>query len=200
MSSFQEGKAMDLAEKWANAYIHHNVDKLSRIYPKGTRTNSSNYNPVPLWNAGCQIVALNFQTTCKNMDLNQGRFLINGKSGYILKPAYMRDRSTKFNPKHKMLYITVISAQQLPKVNQKKSSIVDPLVKVEVYGVPDDEQVQETSHVENNGFNPKWNTKFQFDVHVPELALVRFVVKDHDSMSANEFVAQYTLPFNSLKM
>lgn len=50
------------------------------------------------------------------------------------------------------------------------------------------------------GFNPKWNTKFQFDVHVPELALVRFVVKDHDSMSANEFVAQYTLPFNSLKM
>ncbi|XP_067439028.1 1-phosphatidylinositol 4,5-bisphosphate phosphodiesterase delta-1-like [Thunnus thynnus] len=200
MSSFQEGKAMDLAEKWANAYIHHNVDKLSRIYPKGTRTNSSNYNPVPLWNAGCQIVALNFQTTCKNMDLNQGRFLINGKSGYILKPAYMRGRSTKFNPKHKMLYITVISAQQLPKVNQKKSSIVDPLVKVEVYGVPDDEQVQETSHVENNGFNPKWNTKFQFDVHVPELALVRFVVKDHDSMSANEFVAQYTLPFNSLKM
>lgn len=39
----------------ANAYIRHNVDKLSRIYPAGSRINSSNYSPVPLWNAGCQI-------------------------------------------------------------------------------------------------------------------------------------------------
>lgn len=39
----------------ANDYIRHNVDKLSRVYPAGSRTDSSNYNPVPLWNAGCQI-------------------------------------------------------------------------------------------------------------------------------------------------
>lgn len=45
----------------------------------------------------------------------------------------------------------VISAQQLPKVNRKKSSIVDPLVKVEVYGVPADMAVKETRAVENNG-------------------------------------------------
>lgn len=82
MSSFKEGKAMKLAKEsgeedlrlkhqtaimvsqsltpiilfsLANAYIHHNVDKLSRVYPAGSRTDSSNYNPVPLWNAGCQI-------------------------------------------------------------------------------------------------------------------------------------------------
>ncbi|KAM7401228.1 hypothetical protein PAMA_005424 [Pampus argenteus] len=160
MSSFTEGKAVDLAEESANAYIHHNVDKLSRIYPAGLRTDSSNYNPVPLWNAGCQIVALNFQTTCTDMDLNQGRFLMNGKSGYILKPAYLRDRTTEFDPitltrgdwlEHKTLHIMVISAQQLPKVNDTKSSIVDPLVKVEVYGVPADVAVKETNPVENNG-------------------------------------------------
>lgn len=39
----------------ATAYIHHNMDKLSRIYPAGSRTDSSNYNPVPMWNVGCQI-------------------------------------------------------------------------------------------------------------------------------------------------
>lgn len=50
------------------------------------------------------------------------------------------------------------------------------------------------------GFNPAWNESFQFDVYVPELALVRFVVEDYDSKSDNEFVGQYTLPFNSLKM
>ncbi|XP_034470703.1 1-phosphatidylinositol 4,5-bisphosphate phosphodiesterase delta-1-like isoform X1 [Hippoglossus hippoglossus] len=209
MSSFKEGIAMKLAEESANAYILHNEDKLSRIYPAGSRTNSSNYNPVPLWNAGCQIVALNFQTTCLDMDVNQGRFLVNGKSGYILKPAYMRDEATGFDPntltrgewlKHKTLHVMVISAQQLPKLNKKKSSIVDPLVKVEVYGVPEDVAVKETNPVENNGFNPSWNESFEFDLYVPDLALVRFVVEDHDSASDNEFVGQYTLPFNSLKM
>ncbi|XP_054478661.1 1-phosphatidylinositol 4,5-bisphosphate phosphodiesterase delta-1-like isoform X2 [Anoplopoma fimbria] len=209
MSSFKEGKAMTLAEESANSYIRHNLDKLSRIYPAGTRTDSSNYNPVPLWNAGCQIVALNFQTTCTDMDVNQGRFLVNGKSGYILKPAYMREVATEFDPitltrgdwlKHKTLHVMVVSAQQLPKVNKKKSSIVDPLVKVQVYGVPADVAEKETSVVGNNGFNPAWNENFQFDVYVPELALVRFTIEDHDSTSDNEFVGQYTLPFNSLKM
>ncbi|XP_018533003.1 1-phosphatidylinositol 4,5-bisphosphate phosphodiesterase delta-1 isoform X3 [Lates calcarifer] len=209
MSSFKEGKAMKLAEESANAYIRHNVEKLSRIYPAGSRTDSSNYNPVPLWNAGCQIVALNFQTTCTDMDLNLGRFVVNGKSGYILKPAYMRDIATEFDPitltrgdwlKHKTLHVMVISAHQLPKVNKKKSSIVDPLVKVQVHGVPADVAEKETNAVDNNGFNPSWNENFQFDVYVPDLALVRFVVEDYDSTSDNEFVGQYTLPLSSLKM
>uniref|UniRef100_A0A7N6ARV0 Phosphoinositide phospholipase C n=1 Tax=Anabas testudineus TaxID=64144 RepID=A0A7N6ARV0_ANATE len=209
ISSFKEGDAIKLAEESANAYIRYNVDKLSRIYPAGSRTDSSNYNPVPLWNTGCQIVALNFQTACTDMDVNQGRFLVNGKSGYVLKPAYMRDSATEFDPitltrgdwlKHKLLHVMVISAQQLPKVNQKKSSIVDPLVKVQVFGVPADAAEKETHPIENNGFNPGWNENFQFDVYVPDLALVRFVVEDYDFMSENEFIGQYTLPFNSLKM
>ncbi|XP_038156449.1 1-phosphatidylinositol 4,5-bisphosphate phosphodiesterase delta-1b isoform X1 [Cyprinodon tularosa] len=209
MSSFKEGKAMNLAEDSANAYIRHNVEKLSRIYPAGSRTDSSNYNPLPLWNAGCQIVALNFQTSCKEMDINQGRFVVNGKSGYVLKPAYMRDVSTEFDPitltrgewlQHKTLHVMVISAQQLPKVNKKKSSIVDPFVTVEIYGVPADVAEQKTSPVDNNGFNPAWNELFQFEVYVPELALVRFLIEDHDSTSGNEFIGQYTIPFNSLQM
>uniref|UniRef100_H3CR59 Phosphoinositide phospholipase C n=1 Tax=Tetraodon nigroviridis TaxID=99883 RepID=H3CR59_TETNG len=209
MSSFKEGKAVKLAEESANEYIRHNAEKLSRIYPAGVRTDSSNYNPVPLWNAGCQMVALNFQTACSDMDVNQGRFQVNGKSGYILKPAFMRNASTEFDPitltrgdwlQHRTFHLMVISAQQLPKVNDKKSSIVDPLVKVEVLGVPADCTQKETQHVVNNGFNPSWNENFQFDVYVPELALVRFVIEDHDTASDNEFVAQYTLPFTSLKM
>ncbi|XP_012723855.2 1-phosphatidylinositol 4,5-bisphosphate phosphodiesterase delta-1b isoform X1 [Fundulus heteroclitus] len=209
MSSFKEGKAMNLAEESANAYIRHNVEKLSRIYPAGSRTDSSNYNPVPLWNAGCQIVALNFQTHCTEMDINQGRFLVNGKSGYILKPAYMRDGATEFDPvtltrgewlQHKTLHIMIISAQQLPKVNKKKSSVVDPFVKVQIYGVSADVAEKETNHIGNNGFNPSWNENFQFDVYVPDLALVRFLIMDHDSTSDDEFVGQFTLPFNSLKM
>lgn len=37
------------------SFIHHNIRHLSRIYPAGWRTDSSNYSPVDLWNVGCQI-------------------------------------------------------------------------------------------------------------------------------------------------
>ncbi|XP_036412447.1 1-phosphatidylinositol 4,5-bisphosphate phosphodiesterase delta-1b isoform X3 [Colossoma macropomum] len=208
MCSFKEGDALKFAEKSANEYIHHNLDKLSRIYPSAYRTDSSNYDPVPLWNAGCQIVALNFQTPGPEMDLNQGLFGRNGLCGYILKPSYLRDKASEFDPitltrgpwlKHKELHVMVISAQQLPKVSQKTASIVDPLVRVEIHGVPADEAEKETRHIQNNGFNPMWNENFQFDLYVPELALVRFVVEDYDAVSNNDFIGQCTVPFTSLQ-
>lgn len=43
-------------------------------------------------------VALNFQTPGYEMDLNAGRFLINGQCGYILKPACLRQPDTTFDP------------------------------------------------------------------------------------------------------
>uniref|UniRef100_A0A8C7SKQ1 Phosphoinositide phospholipase C n=2 Tax=Oncorhynchus mykiss TaxID=8022 RepID=A0A8C7SKQ1_ONCMY len=209
MSSFKESKAVNLAETAAKAFIHHNMTKLSRIYPAGSRTTSSNYNPVPLWNAGCQIVALNFQTPSKEMDLNQGRFRSNGLSGYILKPEFQRYAGSEFNPmtltkgpwiKHKAFHIMVISAQQLPKLNKDKpKSIVDPLVKVEIYGVPADTCSKETRSIENNGFNPMWNETFQFDIQVPELAMLRFLVEDYDATSQNDLIGHYCLPLTSLQ-
>lgn len=38
-----------------NSLVRHNVSHLSRIYPAGWRTDSSNYSPVEMWNGGCQI-------------------------------------------------------------------------------------------------------------------------------------------------
>ncbi|XP_033494511.2 1-phosphatidylinositol 4,5-bisphosphate phosphodiesterase delta-1a isoform X1 [Epinephelus lanceolatus] len=209
MSSFKESKAFNLADTSGTAYVHHNMDKLSRIYPAGSRTDSSNYNPVPMWNVGCQIVALNFQTPSKEMQLNQGRFLPNAFCGYILKPEFLRDLSSQFDPntlsrgpwlKRKTFNVMVISAQQLPKVNKDKHrSIVDPLVRVEIYGVPADNATKETHYIENNGFNPMWNESFKFDIHVPELAMLRFVVEDYDSTSQNDLVGQYCLPLTSVQ-
>lgn len=45
----------------------------------------------------------------------------------------------------------MISGQQLPKVNIKEGSIVDPLVRVEIHGVPLDQVKQETRYIDNNG-------------------------------------------------
>ncbi|XP_058858784.1 1-phosphatidylinositol 4,5-bisphosphate phosphodiesterase delta-3-A isoform X1 [Acipenser ruthenus] len=209
MSSFSEGKARRLIRDFGNSFVRHNARQLSRIYPSGLRAHSSNYSPQEMWNAGCQIVALNFQTPGEAMALNQGRFLQNGRCGYTLKPAFLRSADSIFDPEHptrgqgyqaKTLTITVISAQQLPKLNpERPNSIVDPLVRVELHGLPADNARAETPHINNNGFNPQWNHTLVFDVGVPELALVRFVVEDHDTTSSNDFVGQFTLPFTSLR-
>lgn len=49
----------------------YNKRQMSRIYPKGTRVDSSNYSPQPFWSAGCQFVALNYQTMGETLMLSQ---------------------------------------------------------------------------------------------------------------------------------
>jgi len=61
-----------------------------RSYPRGTRFDSSNYDPMPLWACGVQMVSLNFQKPDLYMHLNQGFFRNNGGCGYVLKPSVMR--------------------------------------------------------------------------------------------------------------
>ena len=39
----------------------------------------------------CISVALNYQYLGLSMDLNRGRFLQNGRCGYVLKPAVLRE-------------------------------------------------------------------------------------------------------------
>uniref|UniRef100_A0A8B9JSH2 Phosphoinositide phospholipase C n=1 Tax=Astyanax mexicanus TaxID=7994 RepID=A0A8B9JSH2_ASTMX len=208
ISSFAESKAKKHMKDAGAEFVHHNVRQLTRIYPNGIRTDSSNFNPQEMWSAGCQIVALNFQTAGMEMDLNDGLFTQNGCCGYVLKPAFMRSLEKRFDPEHPeirdgyrpvTLTIKVISGQQLPKVNLKEGSIVDPLVRVEIHGVPKDQARQETRHIDNNGFNPMWHETLTFTIHVPELALVRFVVEDYDKTTKNDFIGQYTLPFSSLQ-
>ncbi|NXJ43494.1 PLCD4 phosphodiesterase, partial [Ciconia maguari] len=209
ISSLAEAKARKLIRDAGNEFVRHNAWQLTRIYPSGMRTDSSNYSPQEMWNVGCQIVALNFQTAGTEMDLCDGLFSQNGRCGYVLKPPFMRDEETLFNPSDPgsregpgpiTLTIQVISGQQLPKVaNSKDGAIIDPLVRVEIHGVPADQARQETKYIENNGFNPRWDETLQFQLHVPELALVRFVVEDYDKTSRNDFVGQFTLAFANIK-
>uniref|UniRef100_A0A8B9QZG0 Phosphoinositide phospholipase C n=1 Tax=Anas platyrhynchos TaxID=8839 RepID=A0A8B9QZG0_ANAPL len=199
MSSFSERKARRLIKEAGPAFVRYNARQLSRVYPLGLKMNSSNYNPQEMWNAGCQLVALNFQTPGYEMDLNAGRFLGNGCCGYVLKPPFLRSPHVE-GPRCLVLHIRVITAQQLPKLNQeKRSSIVDPFVRVEIHGVPADCSKQQTGYRSNNGFNPRWEETLSFQLQAPELALVRFVVEDHDSTSCNDFVGQFTLPLASMR-
>lgn len=62
MSSFDEKQATTLLKERPIEFVNYNKFQLSRVYPSGTRFDSSNFMPQVFWNAGCQLVALNYQT------------------------------------------------------------------------------------------------------------------------------------------
>ncbi|XP_025258130.1 1-phosphatidylinositol 4,5-bisphosphate phosphodiesterase zeta-1 isoform X2 [Theropithecus gelada] len=198
-NSIGETQARKLSKLRAHEFIFHTRKFITRIYPKATRADSSNFNPQEFWNIGCQMVALNFQTPGLPMDLQNGKFLDNGGSGYVLKPHFLRESESYFNPsdiKESMpvtLTVRLISGIQLP-LTHSSSNKGDTLVIIEVFGVPNDQMKQQTRVIKKNAFSPRWNETFTFIIHVPELALIRFVVESQGLIAGNEFLGQYTLP------
>ncbi|XP_047503009.1 1-phosphatidylinositol 4,5-bisphosphate phosphodiesterase classes I and II-like [Penaeus chinensis] len=98
MSSFVETQASNLLKESPMEFVNYNKRQLSRVYPRGTRVDSSNFLPHQFWNAGCQLVALNYQSLDLAMQLNLGIFEFNNRSGYLLKPDFMRRPDRRFDP------------------------------------------------------------------------------------------------------
>jgi hypothetical protein len=141
----------------------------SRVYPKGSRIDSSNYLPVAAWAAGNQLIALNYQTGDLPYHVNFGKFLENGKTGYVIKPDYMLDNQNAFHlPLQRELVlpfnpirltIHILSAISLPKPGgAQRGEVIDPFVQIYVHGpFEQDEFQQKSKTINDNGFNPVWN-------------------------------------------
>ena len=158
-SSVSESKIVALLEKDHKDIIEHCQRQLVRVYPAATRLSSSNFNGLPILDAGCQIVALNYQDLNKNSDAYKAFFGDNGACGYVLKPQFMRTIIPGFDVglfeasrRPWMLHVTIISGQRLPKPPASRHDVTDPYVTVEIVGRDYDEKKIRTSVVKNNGF------------------------------------------------
>lgn len=180
MSSFDEKQATTLLKERPLEFVNYNKHQLSRVYPAGTRFDSSNFMPQVFWNAGCQLVALNYQTLDLAMQLNIGIFEYNQRCGYLLKPEFMRRKDRRLDPFAEStvdgiiagtVHIHVISGQFL---SDKR---VGTYVEVDMYGLPADtvRKKFKTKIVPNNGINPIYDEEpFVFKkVVLPELASLR---------------------------
>uniref|UniRef100_A0A1A7XC82 1-phosphatidylinositol 4,5-bisphosphate phosphodiesterase n=2 Tax=Iconisemion striatum TaxID=60296 RepID=A0A1A7XC82_9TELE len=201
MSSFVETKAMDLLKNFPCEFLEYNKNQLSRMYPKGTRVDSSNYMPQLFWNIGCQMVALNFQTPDIPMQLNMGVFEYNGRSGYLLKPEFMRRTDKEFDPFTDCIVdgivantfkITVISGQFL---SERKVGV---FVEVDMFGIPGDTKKRVKTKMSNgNSLDPVWrNETFYFpQVILPTLASVRISACEENG----RFIGHRVLPVSAIR-
>ncbi|KAH0956604.1 hypothetical protein HN011_004935 [Eciton burchellii] len=201
MSSFSETAALNYLKTHSVEFVNYNKRQMSRIYPKGTRADSSNYMPQIFWNAGCQMVSLNFQTPDLPMQLNQGKFEYNGTTGYLLKPDFMRRPDRNFDPFSEdvdgiitaQCTVQVIAGQFL---SDKK---LGTYVEVDMYGLPADTIKKEfrTRMVPGNGLNPVYNEEpFLFrKIVLPDLAVLRFGVYEENG----KLLGQRILPLDGLQ-
>ena len=120
----------------------YNRSHITRIYPNGSRVDSSNFSPLLSWTLGCQMVSLNFQTTDSPLIINDGLFRQNGGCGYVLKSDELRDvhgtLSTQSTSTKTMrtIRIRVVSGSCLPKPDGKpKGECIDPYVRVRIHDV-----------------------------------------------------------------
>uniref|UniRef100_A0A8C3UTU4 Phosphoinositide phospholipase C n=1 Tax=Catharus ustulatus TaxID=91951 RepID=A0A8C3UTU4_CATUS len=197
ISSFTEMKAGDLLSKFPLQFVEYNKWQMSRIYPKGTRMDSSNYQPQMFWNVGCQMVALNFQTMDVPMQQNMALFEFNGQCGYLLKHEFMRRPDKQFDPFSvdridglvaTTVCVTVLSGQFL------SDRSVKTYVEVELLGLPRDAKRKHRTKLTStaNSINPVWKEEaFVFEkIMMPELASLKIVAWEE----GGKFIGQRIVP------
>lgn len=97
VSSFSETKAQQILQQKPAQYLRFNQHQLSRIYPSSYRVDSSNYNPQPFWNAGCQM---------------------GGFPGAVRLPAGMMRRARPSAPQRPCLVLSPVASENLCQLPQ----------------------------------------------------------------------------------
>nr|GEW88353.1 phosphoinositide phospholipase C 2-like [Tanacetum cinerariifolium] len=206
--SLRETRLEKAIENHATDVIRFTQRNLLRVFPKGSRVDSSNYNPFIGWTHGAQMVAFNMQTHGRSLWLMQGMFRANGGCGYVKKPDFfLKDDKDLFDPKStlpvkKTLKVKVYMGDgwhlDFKRTHFDVYSPPDFYVKVGIAGVEADSVMKKTRIIQDD-WTPKWEEEFEFPLTVPELALLRVEVHEYDMTEKDDFGGQTCLPIFELR-
>jgi len=221
ITSFAEKRGLGFAKNEGVHFTRFNSRVMSRIYPDGLRFDSSNYNPMPYWYCGAQVVALNYQTFDLPLRLNEGKYCKNGHTGYIRKPHYLRykdgkkNRLPRFKGPHRIpihqLNINLISAWRLAEFIKKNDiSAKNLYLRFQLYsGLTCETKWINLFEFERkdkqNLFRIEFNKQMTFRVHQKEIdiLLIEFInvtgigdVTKHDKDNAFLY---YSIPVDCIR-
>ncbi|KAI5463566.1 1-phosphatidylinositol-4,5-bisphosphate phosphodiesterase gamma 2 [Mariannaea sp. PMI_226] len=194
----------ELLPTHSQAIAQHNAHHLMRVFPKGTRIDSSNLKPVPFWGIGAQICALNMQTFGTSNQLNEALF--SGTDGYILKPAALRGGGSGIlnTGRKKRLRLHIAGATAIPLHEDTETENLRPYLTCNLYHPDDlgkDVPKRKTSPYKHHklGFlhrgenppptDPIWNETLEWEYEDNELVFLRMLIKSDESWSINPMFA-----------
>ncbi|KAL3719906.1 hypothetical protein ACJRO7_004830 [Eucalyptus globulus] len=204
--SLSEQELEEISKESGQDLVRFTQKNLLRIYPKGTRFDSSNYDPLLGWMHGAQMVAFNMQGYGKYLWIMEGMFKANGQCGYVKKPDFLLDKDHIFDPAKPLpvktnLKVTVYLGEgwhlDFKATQFDQFSPPDFFVRVGIAGVPDDTVMKRTEAMEDD-WTPVWNEEFEFPLRVPELAILRIEVLEYDTTRHHDFGGQTCLPVSEL--
>uniref|UniRef100_A0A1J3E4G5 Phosphoinositide phospholipase C n=1 Tax=Noccaea caerulescens TaxID=107243 RepID=A0A1J3E4G5_NOCCA len=208
--SLREQKFKKATEMYATEVMKFTQKNLLRIYPKATRVTSSNYKPLSGWMYGAQMVAFNMQGYGRALWMMHGMFRANGGCGYVKKPDFMMDKGPDgqvFDPKAKLPIKTTLKVKVymgkgwescFPRTCFNTWSSPNFYTRVGITGVRADKVMKKTKK-EDNTWEPLWDEEFEFQLTVPELALLRIEVHDYNMPEKDDFSGQTCLPVAELR-
>ncbi|KAL6203408.1 hypothetical protein ACLB2K_027108 [Fragaria x ananassa] len=205
--SLSEQALEKAAECHGTDVVRFTQKNILRVYPKGTRFNSSNYKPLIGWMHGAQMVAFNMQGYGKFLWLMHGMFRANGGCGYVKKPDFVMNDEQIFDPKAKLTVKKTLKVKvymgdgwhlDFKQTHFDLYSPPDFYTRVGIAGVPADEVMKKTKKKEDD-WTPVWEEEFTFPLRVPELALLRIEVHEYDMSDKDDFGGQTCLPISELK-
>ncbi|PRQ34506.1 putative phosphoinositide phospholipase C [Rosa chinensis] len=205
--SLSEQALEKAAESHGTDVVRFTQKNILRVYPKGTRFNSSNYKPLIGWMHGAQMVAFNMQGYGKSLWLMHGMFRANGGCGYVKKPDFVMNDKQIFDPKAKLpvkktLKVKVYMGDgwhlDFKQTHFDLYSPPDFYTRVGIAGVPADEVMNKTKKKEDD-WTPVWEEEFTFPLRAPELALLRIEVHEYDMSEKDDFGGQTCLPVSELR-
>ncbi|TVU37092.1 hypothetical protein EJB05_10383 [Eragrostis curvula] len=205
--SLSEQQLAKAAEDHGTDIVRFTQRNMLRIYPKGTRVTSSNYNPFLGWVHGAQMVAFNMQGYGRSLWLMHGFYKANGGCGYVKKPDFLMQTEPeifdprKRQPVKKILKVKVYMGDgwrmDFKQTHFDQYSPPDFYTRVGIAGVPVDSVMKKTKAIEDN-WVPVWEEEFSFPLTVPEIALLRVEVHEYDMSEKDDFAGQTVLPVSEL--
>lgn len=180
--SIKESKIEEIVKDFEKRkkFVNYCKNSFIKIYPMGTRFDSSNFDPVKSWICGAQIAAMNLQSLEEDsMLINTVFFKINGNCGYILKPDFLRSLNSEYSRNYKSfrmkLSLQFISAQMLH--NCVKNKIIgDFYLSCYIVGSWEDDSFNtkfQSKKYKKNLLNSLFEEEnYSFDIYEPEISFI----------------------------
>ncbi|WVQ97242.1 hypothetical protein IAU59_004352 [Kwoniella sp. CBS 9459] len=204
--SVSERTAERIIKENKGDWVKHNFSHISRVYPRGTRLTSSNYDPTVAWSAGCQLVALNWQTLDEATLLNHAMF--HASNGYILKPLALRQKIQEV-PQTYRIRVHIISGQRMPlspdlyveatlkpssSGSTSSSSSSSSSSSAGPASVPSSPSYSRTRAVKGVTLNPQFDEIISFEITTPPSALILKFIHLEIKNKSTGLLAQWIRP------